>query len=92
MAVFAIFSLGVGLVRRRERPAVGWALIGVAAAVAIVLAGSGHPRAVLILVWILGFGIAMEVDRPGQPARRALALLSIGVGFFALCAAGVYAS
>ncbi|HEX3243257.1 MAG TPA: hypothetical protein VHQ97_09270 [Solirubrobacterales bacterium] len=53
------------------------------------MAGSWRP--LLGLIGIAGFLFGLEADLPGNPARRALGMLGIAVGLFALLIAGLYA-
>lgn len=84
------FCIGVGLVRRDHR-AVGLGLTGAAVAGALVIALFDTPRPLIGLIAIAAFGFGLEIDRPGVPRRRALGLLGLTVGMFALLIGALYA-
>jgi hypothetical protein len=89
-APIVAFCIGVGLVRR-DRRAVGLGLVGAGVAGAVVLAMLDTPRPLIGLIAIAAFGFGLEIDRPGVPRRRALGLLGLTVGMFALLIGGLYA-
>jgi hypothetical protein len=90
LAPFAALCIGVGLARRGHS-AFGVPLAAAGAIAAIGLAAVGTWRPLLAVIAISGFVFGLEVDRPGDAKRRALGLLGIAVGLFALLIAGVYA-
>jgi hypothetical protein len=90
LAPFAALCIGVGLARRGHRRS-GVPLAAAGGIAAIGLAAEGTWRPLLGLIAISGFLFGIEVDRPGNPRRRALGMLGIAVGLFALLIAGVYA-
>ncbi len=89
VASIGALCVGVGLLRRGRRTAA--ALLAGAVVVAAVPATFGEWRPLLVLIAIAGFFVGMRADLPGHPARRALGLLGITVGLFALLIAAVYA-
>lgn len=90
LAPFVALCVGIGLARRRH-PTSGIPLAAAGAIAGVVLAAAGTWRPLLGLIAISGFLFGIEVDRPGNPRRRALGMLGIAVGLFALLIAGVYA-
>jgi len=90
LALIGAFCVGIGLARRSHRSA-GVLLAGAAVAAAIALALSGSWRPVLYLLAIAGLLGGLAVDRPGDPARRALGLLGIATFLFALTTSALYA-
>ena len=90
LAPFAALCIGVGLARRGHRRS-GVPLAAAGGIAAIGLAAEGTWRPLLGVIAIFGFVFGLEVDRPGDAKRRALGLLGIAVGLFALLIAGVYA-
>jgi hypothetical protein len=85
-----VFCIGVGLVRRDHR-AIGAGLVGAAVVGAVVLALFSTPRPLIGLIAIAGFAFGLEIDQPGVPRRRALGLLGLTVGMFALLIGALYA-
>jgi hypothetical protein len=81
--------VGGGLVRRKHQT-VGIALVASAVAAVVLLAIFGSWRPIVGMISIVGFLVGLEVDRPGKPRRRALGLLGITVGMFALLIAVAY--
>ena|ERR1700761_4578440 len=89
VASILAFVVGLGLARRSHRTT-GVALLGGAVVTAFVLAASGEWRPLLAVIAIAGFFGGLTADRPGNPGKRALGLLGITIGMFALVIAGVY--
>jgi hypothetical protein len=89
-APIVALCVGVGLARRGHRQ-LGLLIVAVGTVAAIALALAGSWRPLLGLIGIAGFLFGLEADLPGNPARRALGMLGIAVGLFALLIAGLYA-
>jgi hypothetical protein len=83
------FCFGVGLIRR-DRRRLGAVIVALAPIVAAAFAASGNWRPLGALIAVSAFLGGLEADLPGHPARRALGLLGITVGLFALLATGLY--
>jgi hypothetical protein len=90
LAPIAALAVGVGLARRGHRGP-GIALAAIAAVAVVAFAAAGTWRPLLGMIAISGFLLGIEVDLPGNPRRRALGILAIAVGLFALLINAVYA-
>jgi len=90
IALFGIFGVGIGLLRRNHRR-VGIVLIASAVIAGGALAVSGSWRPILGLIAFAGLLGGIETDRQGDPKRRALGLLGIAVCLFALTISAFYA-
>ena len=75
---------------RRDHRGAGLALVASAVVVVVILAISVSWRPALGLIAIVGLFGGLEIDRPGDPKRRALGLLGVAVGLFALIIAAFY--
>jgi hypothetical protein len=90
IAPILALCVGGGLARRGHgRVGVLIGTVGVVGALALAVSGTWRP--LLGLIAISGFLFGIEADRPGNPGRRALGILGIAVGLFALLAATFYA-
>lgn len=83
------FCVGGGLMRR-DRRILGMVLITIGALAALALAAAGTWRPLVGLIAIAGMAMGLEVDLPGNPRRRALGLLGVAIGLFALIVAVIY--
>jgi hypothetical protein len=89
IAPIGAFCIGGGLARRDHR-LIGVGLIVFAVLSVLVLAALGMRRPLVGLVAVTGIFMGLEVDLPGNARRRALGLLGVAVGFFALIVAAFY--
>jgi hypothetical protein len=90
IAPIVAFCVGVGLSRRGHRR-IGIAAAAVGVVAALIMAATGAWRPLLGLIAISGFLVGIEVDVAGSAGRRALGMLGVAVGLFALLTAAVYA-
>jgi hypothetical protein len=66
-------------------------LVFAAVAAGVIFAILGSWKPILGLTAITGLIGGLEVDRSGNPGRRALGLLGVATGLFALLIANLYA-
>lgn len=89
LVLMGALASGVRLVREGRRQA-GLTLSGLAILVGGILAAFGSWAPILYMLAGTALFSGVEMDRPGHPVRRALALLGIAIWFVALVIAGQY--